>query len=92
MQLQVNTAASVEENVTDAVVDEVEHPNVENELESAILNEIEIEVYQEMENSNAKFEEEPLPADMEDEKRGRQLNAEEKGAEDTDFATRLDVG
>ena len=41
-QSQVNVVASVEDNVDDTVVD-VEHPNVEDEPESAILTEIERE-------------------------------------------------
>ena len=51
----------------DAVVD-VEHSNVEYEPESAILTEIERAEYQKMENSCTKFEDEPSPVDMEDEK------------------------
>jgi len=53
--------------VDDVVVD-AEHSNVEVEPESAILTEIEREEYQEMENSDTKFEEGPSPLDMEDEK------------------------
>ena len=44
-QSQVNVAASGEGNIDDAVVD-VEHFNVEDEQESAILTEIEREEYQ----------------------------------------------
>jgi len=53
--------------VDDVLVD-VEHSNVEVGPESAILTEIEREEYQEMENSDTKFEEGPSPLDMEDEK------------------------
>ena len=52
----------------DDVVVDAEHSNVEVEPESAILTEIEREEYQEMENSDTKFEEGPSPVDMEDEK------------------------
>ena len=65
--MQVNVAASVEDNVDDAVID-VEHSNVEYEPESVILTEVEREEYQEMENSDTKIEEGPSPHDMEDEK------------------------
>ncbi len=54
--MQTNVATSVEDNVDDAVID-VEHSNVEDEPESAILTEIEREEYQEMKNSGTKFEE-----------------------------------
>jgi len=62
-QSQVNVGASVKGNIDDAVVD-VEHSNVEDKPESAILTEIEREEYQEIENSGTKFEEGPSPVDM----------------------------
>ena len=52
----------------DDVIVDVEHSNVEDEPESAIVTEIEREEYQEMENSDTKFEEGTSPLDMEDEK------------------------
>ena len=50
---QVNViAASVEGNVDNPVVEDVEHPNIEDEPESVILTEIEREEYLEIKNSD----------------------------------------
>jgi len=62
-QSQVNVAASVADNADGAVVEDVEHPNIEDESESALLTKIEREEYQEKENFDTKFEKEPSPVE-----------------------------